>query len=81
MAQARRTKSAKSRAKISRREKTRIVVVEARFYDYISDALLKGATRVLNEAGVSFDRLTVPGSLEIPAARSEERRVGKECRL
>ena len=68
MAQARRTKSAKSRAKSGRREKTRIVVVEARFYDDISDALLKGATRVLNEAGVSFDRLTVPGSLEIPAA-------------
>jgi 6,7-dimethyl-8-ribityllumazine synthase len=46
----------------------RILVVEARFYDDIADALLQGATRVLEQAGVRFDRLTVPGSLEIPAA-------------
>lgn len=46
----------------------RILVVEARFYDDIADALLAGATRALEQAGVAFDRLTVPGSLEIPAA-------------
>jgi 6,7-dimethyl-8-ribityllumazine synthase len=46
----------------------RILVVEARFYDDIADALLVGATRVLEAAQVSFDRITVPGSLEIPAA-------------
>jgi 6,7-dimethyl-8-ribityllumazine synthase len=46
----------------------RILVVESRFYEDISDALLAGATRVLEAAQVSFDRLTVPGSLEIPAA-------------
>jgi 6,7-dimethyl-8-ribityllumazine synthase len=46
----------------------RILIVEARFYDDIADALLNGATRVLEEAGVSWDRITVPGSLEIPAA-------------
>lgn len=46
----------------------RILVVEARFYDDIADALLAGATRVLDEAGASWDRITVPGSLEIPAA-------------
>ena len=45
-----------------------ILVVEARFYDDIADALLAGATRVLEEAKVFFDRITVPGSLEIPAA-------------
>jgi 6,7-dimethyl-8-ribityllumazine synthase len=44
------------------------VVVEARFYDDIADALLAGATRALEEANVAFDRLTVPGALEIPAA-------------
>jgi 6,7-dimethyl-8-ribityllumazine synthase len=43
-------------------------VAEARFYDDIADALLVGATRVLEDAKVSFDRVTVPGSLEIPAA-------------
>jgi 6,7-dimethyl-8-ribityllumazine synthase len=46
----------------------RILVVESRFYDDISDALLAGATRVLEAAQVAFDRVTVPGSLEIPAA-------------
>jgi 6,7-dimethyl-8-ribityllumazine synthase len=46
----------------------RILVVEARFYDDIADALLAGATRALEQAGVKFDRLTVPGSLEVPAA-------------
>ena len=46
----------------------RILVVEARFYDDIADALLAGATRALEQAGATFDRLTVPGSLEIPAA-------------
>jgi 6,7-dimethyl-8-ribityllumazine synthase len=46
----------------------RILVVEARFYHDISDALLAGATRILEEAGASWERVTVPGSLEIPAA-------------
>jgi 6,7-dimethyl-8-ribityllumazine synthase len=46
----------------------RVLVVEARFYDDIADALLAGATRALEKAGVTFDRLTVPGSLEVPAA-------------
>ena len=46
----------------------RILIVEARFYDDIADALLKGAVRALEAAGASHDRITVPGSLEIPAA-------------
>jgi 6,7-dimethyl-8-ribityllumazine synthase len=46
----------------------RILIVEARFYDDIADALLAGATRALEQAGAKFDRLTVPGALEIPAA-------------
>jgi 6,7-dimethyl-8-ribityllumazine synthase len=46
----------------------RILIVESRFYNDISDELLKGATRALQAAGVAFDRVTVPGSLEIPAA-------------
>ena len=46
----------------------RILVVEARFYDDIADALLAGARRVLETEGVAFDCISVPGSLEIPAA-------------
>ena len=46
----------------------RILLVEARFYDDIADDLLAGATRALDAAGVSYDRISVPGSLEVPPA-------------
>lgn len=46
----------------------RILIVESRFYEGISDALLAGAERALIAAGAVFDRITVPGSLEIAAA-------------
>ncbi len=46
----------------------RILIVEARFYDEISDALLKGAKAVLTAANAKFDVVTVPGILELPAA-------------
>jgi len=46
----------------------RALIVEARFYDDIQDALLEGALAELKGAGVSYDIVTVPGSLEIPAA-------------
>jgi 6,7-dimethyl-8-ribityllumazine synthase len=46
----------------------RILIVEARFYDEIADALLAGATKALTEAQASFDCISVPGSLEIPTA-------------
>lgn len=49
-------------------DKPRMLIVEARFYDHIADALLAGATRVLDEAGAQYDKLTVPGALELPAA-------------
>jgi 6,7-dimethyl-8-ribityllumazine synthase len=46
----------------------RILIVEARFYDGIADALLAGATKALQEADAAFDRVSVPGALEIPTA-------------
>jgi 6,7-dimethyl-8-ribityllumazine synthase len=46
----------------------RALVVEARFYDDIQDALLEGVVAELKAAGVDHDLLTVPGALEIPAA-------------
>ena len=46
----------------------RILVVEARFYDAISDALLAGASKALDEARATWDSLVVPGALEIVPA-------------
>jgi 6,7-dimethyl-8-ribityllumazine synthase len=45
-----------------------ILIVEARFYEDIADELVKGAMGALEKAGVTFDRLAVPGAFEIPAA-------------
>jgi 6,7-dimethyl-8-ribityllumazine synthase len=47
---------------------TRVLIVEARFYAHISDALFEGAVQVLEEAGAKFERIAVPGALEIPGA-------------
>jgi 6,7-dimethyl-8-ribityllumazine synthase len=49
-------------------EGARILIVEARYYDDLADALLTGAMNVLNEAQADVERISVPGSLEIPAA-------------
>jgi 6,7-dimethyl-8-ribityllumazine synthase len=46
----------------------RILIVEARFYSAIADALLAGAMKALKEAQAEADCISVPGSLEIPTA-------------
>jgi 6,7-dimethyl-8-ribityllumazine synthase len=46
----------------------RILVVEARYYEGIADALLDGAMHALAAAGAEYDIVTVPGALEIPQA-------------
>ena len=55
----------------------RVLIVEARFYDALADALLDGARAALDAAGAEHATVTVPGALEIPgaiafAAESEE---------
>ena len=49
-------------------EPIRILIVEARFYDDLADALLEGATQALTAFGAEYDVVTVPGALEIPGA-------------
>jgi 6,7-dimethyl-8-ribityllumazine synthase len=46
----------------------RALIVEARFYDDILDAMLEGAAVELKAAGIAHEVITVPGALEIPAA-------------
>jgi 6,7-dimethyl-8-ribityllumazine synthase len=49
-------------------EKPHLLIVEARFYEGLSEALLDGAKTALEEAGATYDVVTVPGALEVPAA-------------
>ena len=44
----------------------RVLIMEARFYDAIGDALLTGAKAALTAAGASFETVSLPGALEIP---------------
>jgi 6,7-dimethyl-8-ribityllumazine synthase len=48
-------------------EKIRVLIVEGRFYDELSDELLKGAADAVTAFGAEYDVVTVPGALEIPA--------------
>ncbi len=60
-----------------------ILIVEARYYEDIADALLLGAEQAFSEAGATFERLAVPGAFEIPAAISraiEARRADRGAR-
>ncbi|MBF0664437.1 MAG: 6,7-dimethyl-8-ribityllumazine synthase, partial [Brevundimonas sp.] len=41
----------------------RVLIVEARFYDDLADALLEGAKDALRALGVAFDVVSVPGAL------------------
>jgi 6,7-dimethyl-8-ribityllumazine synthase len=45
-----------------------ILIVEARFYDDLSDALADGCIAALDAAGATYERAVVPGALEIPGA-------------
>jgi 6,7-dimethyl-8-ribityllumazine synthase len=58
------------KAFIRPKKKAHLLIVEARFHDDLADALLEGATSALEEAGATYDVVTVPGSLEIPAVIS-----------
>ncbi len=44
----------------------KILVIEARFYEDLSDMLLEGAVNALQAAKAEIVKVTVPGALEIP---------------
>lgn len=47
--------------------KSHILIVEARFYSDLADELVAGAIETVELAGGTWDRVSVPGALEIPA--------------
>jgi len=46
----------------------KVLIVEARFYEDMADALAEGAIAALDAAGVAYERIAVPGVLEVPVA-------------
>lgn len=50
------------------RMRARVLIIEARYYEKVSDELAAGAIAELEARGASFDRVVVPGALEIPQA-------------
>jgi 6,7-dimethyl-8-ribityllumazine synthase len=60
--------AAKSAPEGAPRESLHMLIVEARYYLGIADELLSGAKKTLDEAGATYDVITVPGALEVPAA-------------
>ena len=47
-----------------------LLIIEARFYEELADEQLKGAVGAIERAGATYERVSVPGALEIPAALS-----------
>src|SRR3990172_3219215 len=55
---------------MSRKGPRSVLIIEARFYEDISDELARGAIHTLEASNMSFELLSVPGALEIPLALS-----------
>jgi 6,7-dimethyl-8-ribityllumazine synthase len=52
-------------------EGARILLIEAPYYRQIAEALLAGATAEIETAGATYERIVVPGALEIPLALAQ----------
>ena len=48
----------------------KVLIVDANFYQDLAAELVRGAVAELEKIGVSYERLSVPGALEIPSAIS-----------
>jgi len=55
---------------MTRKGPNSVLIIEARFYEDIADELARGAIEVLDANRIDYERLAVPGSLEIALALS-----------
>src|SRR5262245_46328853 len=58
------------------RSRAHILIIEGRFYDDVSDELAKGAIAALEAQFASYDRVKVPGALEIPQVLAQAAGAG-----
>ena len=48
--------------------KANLLILEARFYAELCDELVRGAVAAIESAGATWERMAVPGALELPGA-------------
>src|SRR5262245_53641289 len=49
----------------------RLLIIESRFYEDVADELAEGAIAEIEARGASYERISVPGALEIPQALAQ----------
>lgn len=54
------------RAPSSPRSRSRLLIIEARYYEDVAEELARGAIAEIEAQGASYERVVVPGALEIP---------------
>jgi 6,7-dimethyl-8-ribityllumazine synthase len=57
-------------------EGARVLLIEAPYYDAVAEALAAGAVAELEASRASFERIAVPGALEIPLALAQAVQAG-----
>lgn len=62
---------------VERADGARILIVAARYYKDVVDALVTGAVRAVADAGATSDVIDIPGAFEVPAAIALAARSGK----
>jgi 6,7-dimethyl-8-ribityllumazine synthase len=55
---------------------TRVLIIEAPYYEKVAQELAAGAVAELEAASVEYERVVVPGALEIPLALAQAVRSG-----
>ncbi|MCX7520949.1 6,7-dimethyl-8-ribityllumazine synthase [Microbacterium sp. STN6] len=57
----------------------RLVIVAGTWHETISDGLIAGATRVLEESGAEYSLVRVPGSFELPVTSAVALQAGADA--